>query len=91
MEAHAQKSMGQIVPPTTGLTEDKEAPPPPESPPLPLWKTLSGDGKPMTLKFVRAGASSPSPMVVVKRGDLAITEGDMVLGPYDKVVSDFSK
>jgi hypothetical protein len=90
-EARAQHSMGKTVPSSEQPTEDTEAPAPPESPRLELWKTLNGDGAPMAFQFVRAGASTPSRMTVVKRGDLAITEGDMVVGPYDKVLSDFSK
>ncbi|XXF76262.1 M12 family metallopeptidase [Myxococcaceae bacterium GXIMD 01537] len=91
MESHAQKAMGKTVPTPTVPTEEKETPPAPESKPLALWEALSGDGPPTSIQAVRFGATKPSPMSIVKRGDLAIAEGDMVLGSYEQVMNVFSK
>ncbi|MDY7225329.1 M12 family metallopeptidase [Hyalangium rubrum] len=83
MVVHAKESMGKGMPPPPEFL--------PESKPLAPWQSLMGDEKPTTLMAIRAGASKPSPMVVVKRGDLAITEGDIVVGWYSQLMSDFSQ
>ncbi|PTL78647.1 M12 family metallopeptidase [Vitiosangium sp. GDMCC 1.1324] len=90
LEAHAQKSMGKTVPVTPQPENDTGAPPATESKPLAPWQSLSGDESPTLLQALRAGASKPSPMTIVKRGDLAITEGDMVVGLYNQVMSEYS-
>ncbi|MFY0569949.1 M12 family metallopeptidase [Archangium lansingense] len=91
MASHAQKAMGKKVPVATEPEGDKETPPAAESKPLAPWQTLSGDGEPTTIRAVRFGASSRSPMSIVKRGNLAITEGDMVVGSYEQVMNAISK
>ncbi|WP_224366996.1 M12 family metallopeptidase [Hyalangium versicolor] len=75
MEARAQKSMGQTIPAPT------------ESKPLAPWERLSIDEKPTTVQVRRSADSKPVPMVIVKRGNLAITEGDMVVGEHGKTLT----
>lgn len=92
LEARAQKSMGKTVPvPEASEPAEDGMPPPDTSRPLAPWRTLAGDELPKTLQAVRFGASRPSSMAIVKRGALAITEGDMVVGPYEGVLSEFSR
>ncbi|WPB75312.1 M12 family metallopeptidase [Archangium violaceum] len=91
LESHAQKAMGKTVPVATAPEGEKEMPPDTGSKPLAPWQALSGDGEPTTIQAVRFGASSRSPMNIVKRGNLAITEGDMVVGSYEQVMNAMSK
>ncbi|MFE8602955.1 M12 family metallopeptidase [Archangium violaceum] len=91
MESHAQKAMGKTVPTPTEPAGEKETPPTTESKPLAPWAKSSGDGESTTIQAVRFGASKPSSMRIVKRGNLALNEGDMVVGLYDQVVEAMSK
>ena len=72
-------------------TMDKGVLPLSSSKPLAPWEALSGDEQPTIIQALRPGSSKPSPMTIVKRGDLAITEGDMVVGWYNQVMSEYSR
>jgi hypothetical protein len=84
MEAHAQKSMGKVVPPASEPSGDKETQPSTESTPVAPWQSLSGDEKPTTINALRAGASKPSPMIIVKRGNLAHHESSSIVRPLGR-------
>lgn len=82
------KSMGKTIPPSTEPSGEAETPPSTESKPLAPWESLSMDEEPTTLQVRRGADAKPVPMVIVKRGHLAITEGDMVVGEHGKTLTD---